>query len=199
MQRYTEEKLDLQDLKRKKKKSQNTNILKVINCWNLMALRPGTRPVRPTSQPSNVFVYWRALMACYKLVKGSTNFCPVFGNFKHKKSSQSKKLHSIFFFQDISPHSSTSRESHSLWCKSTLLAFVPLSSPLLPVPPVSSHFPSSFPSFIFLLFIVVVLLRFIFTPLSRQILRLQCRQELQPCATIPSSVFVIRKHVLPTT
>jgi hypothetical protein len=49
------------------------------------------------------------------------------------------------------------------------------------------------------LFIVVVLLRFIFTPLSRQILRLQCRQELQPCATIPSSVFVIRKHVLPTT
>jgi Na+-transporting NADH:ubiquinone oxidoreductase subunit NqrA len=57
MQRYTEEKLDLQDLKRKKKKSQNTNILKVINCWNLMALRPGTRPVRPTSQPSNVFVY----------------------------------------------------------------------------------------------------------------------------------------------
>lgn len=133
----------------------------------------------------------------HKLVKGSTNFCPVFRNFKKKIFLEQKATQHIFLSRHFTPC------FHKL---SQTLCGVPswlLFPTLLSTPSCSSCSiisPSSSLSFTYLLFVgELLLLMFIFTRWAH--ISSGC---IQCCRTTgvyhhTQLKFVIRKHVLPIT
>lgn len=106
----------------------------------------------------------------HKLVKGSTNFCPVFRNLKIKIFLEQKPTQHIFLSRHFTPFIPPQTATDTLWCPSWLP--FPLSFPLLPAPPAPSLLLPRLFLFTYLLFWggTVVLLMFIFTRWAQQIL-----------------------------